>query len=51
MKAIFVGLNQVFHTDIPIRAAATMHTPKMILLFFFISLIFSFVCSLTLVIV
>ena len=44
-KAIFVALNQAFQIDMPIRTAATMHTPKMILLFFFISLIFSFVCS------
>ena len=44
-KAIFVALNQVFHTDSPVKAATTMHPPKMILLFFFISLIFSFVCS------
>ena len=38
-KAIFVALNQVFHTDSPVKAATTMHPPKMILL------IFSFVCS------
>ena len=44
-KAISVVLNQIFHTDSPVRAATTMHPPKMILLFFFISLIFSFVCS------